>query len=369
MLARTLISTIENLKRRIEAGDFRSEADISQGIVGLILDKLGWPFHDIRVVAPQFRIGKRKVDYALCHPPGKPSVLLEVKDLGKADGKGEQQLFEYCYHEGVPFAVLTDGQTWSFFLPAGQGNYKERQFARINLVDDDPGESAKTLTRYLHADDVRSGEAWERARRDYQEARRKRVAASKYATVWRKLLTGPESLLLDLFLEEVKQATGIQPDPNHAAKFIREQAGTAKLPDQSRNTRRRKKQQSVGEGQASLTFRGKTETFKTGVEVLGAVFEKLASMDPEFCARFSEQHYGRVRKVVAKTRAELYPGYPEGEKASLPLPGGWWLATHCSNKTKIRRIEKACEVAGLQFGRDLVVHIPIGPRYKKGLGS
>ena len=122
-------------------------------------------------MAPEFKIGTRKVDYALCHPPGKPSVLLEVKDLGKADGKGEKQLFEYCFHQGVPIAVLTDGRTWSFFFPAGQGSYEERRFARIDLIGDDPGDSARTLTHYLQAGDVRSGEARKRAQRDYEAAR------------------------------------------------------------------------------------------------------------------------------------------------------------------------------------------------------
>ena len=112
----TLTSAIVDLKQRIAAASFRSEAEISRGVVSRVLHELGWPVFDVHVVTPEFKIGTRKADYALCHPPGKPAVLLEVKDLGKADGKGEKQLFEYCFHQGVPIAVLTDGRSWSFFL-------------------------------------------------------------------------------------------------------------------------------------------------------------------------------------------------------------------------------------------------------------
>lgn len=119
---RTLTSTIDQVREDLTAGKFRSEADISAGVVSLILDKLDWPVFDVQVVAREFKVGARKVDYALCHAPGKPSVLLEVKDLGKAGGKGEKQLFEYCFLHGVPIAVLTDGQKWSFYCPLALGS-------------------------------------------------------------------------------------------------------------------------------------------------------------------------------------------------------------------------------------------------------
>ena len=373
-MSEALTSTIDDLAKSIAAGSFRSEADISQGVVKRVLHELEWPVFDVQVVAPEFKIGARKVDYALCHPPGKPSVLVEVKDLGKADGKGEKQLFEYCFHQGVPIALLTDGRTWSFFFPAGQGSYEERRFARIDLVEDDSSHSARTLARYLGLGDVQSGEARKRAERDYEAARFQKEAASKYPSVWRKLLSGPEPLLLDLFSEEVEGATGVRPDRERTAAFIRDQAriGGAS-PGKPRRTPKLKRREPApasapapvapdAAGPPSFTFQGQSETFKSGAEVFGAVFSRLASMDPEFCRRYSEQHSGRVRKYVAKSRDLLYPGKPSFEKHSRPLPGGWWLATHCSNKDKLKRLEQACQVAGVELGRDLIVHIPVGSR-------
>ena len=342
-----------------------------------VFHELDWPVFDVQVVAPEFKIGPRKVDYALCHPAGKPSVLLEVKDLGKADGKGEKQLFEYCFHQGVPIAVLTDGRTWSFFFPAGQGSYEERRFARLDLVEDDSRHAAKTLARYLDVGAVKSGDARKRAEQDYEAARFQKEAASRFGSVWRKLLAGPEPLLLDLFSEEVENATSVRPDPERAAAFIRDQARIGGVPTGAPRLK------PLGEeaddapsplpkgmtanvvAAPSFTFQGLTETFANGAEVFAAVFSKLASRDSGFCKRYSEQHSGRVRKYVAKSRDQLYPGKPRFETFARQLPGGWWLATHCSNQDKLKRIERACQVAGVDFGHDLKVHIPVGSRHER----
>lgn len=367
----SLVSAVEDLARGIAAGSFRSEAEISQGVVKRVLHDLHWPVFNVQVVAPEFRIGSRKVDYALCDPPGKPTVLLEVKDLGKADGKGQKQLFEYCFHQGVPIAVLTDGRTWSFFFPAGQGSYEERRFARIDLVEDDSGDAAGTLARYLDLGDVRSGRARKRAERDYDAARFQEEAASKYASVWRKLLAGPEPSLLDLFSEEVENATGVRPDRERAADFIRQQIGIADAAPRPAPPPSKQKppkpvppqvQSDAASGKPSLTFRGSKQAFDSGAELLGAVFRRLASADPDFCRRYSEQHSGRVRRYVARSKELLYPGKPGFQKYARSLPGGWWVATHCSNTDKLKRIQQACQVAGMEFGREVVVQIPVGSR-------
>lgn len=365
-LSATLTSNIDKIRQLLAGDRFRSEAEICLGVVIPILVDLDWPVFDVHVVAPEFKIGTKKVDYALCYKPRKPSVLVEVKDLGKATGKGEKQLFEYCFEQGVPIAVLTDGRKWNLYLPAGKGSWEERRFARIDLINDDLTVAAGILTNYLHREEVLSGKGLKRAWRDYEAAWLQDEAASKYASVWRKLLSEPDPSLLELFLEEVRQETEVEPDRTRAAGFLRAQAGLAAKPSgQSDDGGTRRVQESSSKGQPSLTLRGQSETFKSSAQVLIAIFEKLASEDPEFCERFSKKFHGRTRRYVAKTKAQLYPDTPHLEKLSHPLPGGWWLATHLGNRTKVRRIKQACKVAGLEFGRDLVVHIPIGTAKKQ----
>ena len=369
-----LTRTIESIAKGIADGRFRSEAEISAGVVKRILNDLGWPVFDTRVVAPEFKIGTRKADYALCQPPGKAAILVEVKDVGKADGKGQKQLFEYCFFQGVPIAVLTDGRTWSFFFPAGHGNFEERLFAKIDLLDDDHRDAAGTLVRYLDVEAVKSQTARKRAEQDYEARYFQQQAASKYASVWRKLLSRPEPRLLDLFTKAVESATEVRPDRERAAEFIRRQAiGGAVTPkaEQVKPARAKPKPppsvppSTKSSGVPSFTFQGRTETFSTGAKLLAAVFSTFASMDRDFCRRYSERYTGRVRKYVARNSEELYPGNSRFRSYVLPLPGGWMVATHCSSAAKVKRIEQACEVIGLEFGRDVVVELPAGVRGKK----
>jgi len=86
-----------------------SEAQVSQGPVRSILHALGWDTFDVDCVVPEYSVGSRRVDYALKATPARTDVFLEIKAPGKADEAADLQLFEYAFHEGVPFAVLTDG--------------------------------------------------------------------------------------------------------------------------------------------------------------------------------------------------------------------------------------------------------------------
>ena len=235
-MCQRLASTIQSIAKQIKDGIYQSEAQISQGIVKHVLSELGWPPFNTLVVAPEFKIGNgaRKVDYALCHTPGKAVILIEVKDLGKADSKGEKQLFEYAFHQGVPIVVLTDGHIWSFFYPPGQGNYEERRFAQIDLLDYDPCVTASKLARYLNMEDVKSQAARKHAEKDYEEVRLQKQASSRFKSVWHKLLLEPAtSLLLDLFLEEVEKETGVRPNSEQAVEFIRNQAMGRPMPTTS----------------------------------------------------------------------------------------------------------------------------------------
>ncbi|MCZ7600864.1 MAG: type I restriction endonuclease [Gammaproteobacteria bacterium] len=115
----SLEEDIEDIRAGIKAGRFTNEASVSQGIVLRLLHALSWPSYDTQIVCPEYSLEGRRVDYALCQPPGKPIAFVEVKQIGQSEG-AERQLFEYAFHVGVPLAILTDGQEWNFFCPANK---------------------------------------------------------------------------------------------------------------------------------------------------------------------------------------------------------------------------------------------------------
>jgi len=110
-----------DIRAGIATGRYVNETTVSQGIVQRLLHSLGWPVYDTEVVAPEYSLSGRRADYALCHPPREPVILVEVKQVGQSKG-ADRQLFEYAFHKGVPMAILTDGQEWNFFLPTEQGD-------------------------------------------------------------------------------------------------------------------------------------------------------------------------------------------------------------------------------------------------------
>ena len=84
---------IEEIQIGIKGGCFSNEASVSQGIVLRLLSALGWPTWNTEVVCPEYALEGRRVDFALCDPPGRPKMFVEVKQVGQSDG-AERQLFE-----------------------------------------------------------------------------------------------------------------------------------------------------------------------------------------------------------------------------------------------------------------------------------
>lgn len=165
---------IEEIQDKLEKGVFTSEAAVSQGIVLRLLNALDWPIFNTQVVYPEYRVEGGRVDFALCHPPSKPIVFIEVKRVEKIEWAG-QQLFEYALnYGGIPVAVLTNGRKWQFFYQMGQENYREGQVRELDLLEDNSEEIAERLNRYLNYESICTGEAVEAIKKDYEIFRQQR---------------------------------------------------------------------------------------------------------------------------------------------------------------------------------------------------
>lgn len=196
---------IEAIRAGIKAGRFPNEASVSQGIVLRLLNALGWPAYDTDAVWPEYALGGRRVDFALCSPPSKPIAFIEVKQIGQSDG-AERQLFEYAFHIGVPMAILTDGREWNFFLPGEQGDYGERRVYKLDIVDRDATECAERLERYLLHSAVASGSAIQAARDDYRNVSKDRQMLAAFPKAWSQLIAEDDDMLLEIVADRVEFA-------------------------------------------------------------------------------------------------------------------------------------------------------------------
>lgn len=211
---------IQEIRAAIEAAQFANEAAISQGIVLRLLSALAWPCYDTQVVTPEYSLEGGRVDFALCHPPGKPIAFIEVKQIGRQSEDSERQLFEYAFHTGVPLAILTDGQEWHFFLPAEQGDYGERKVYKLDLLERKVGECASRLVRYLKYQAIVSGAAIAAAREDYQDVARNRLIEATLPKAWKKLVEDKDDLLVELIADRAASLCGYKPDSDTVTRFL-----------------------------------------------------------------------------------------------------------------------------------------------------
>jgi hypothetical protein len=354
---------IEEIRAGIKAGRFTNEASVSQGIVLRLLHALSWPSYDTQIVCPEYSLEGRRVDYALCHPPGKPIAFIEVKQIGQSEG-AERQLFEYAFYVGVPLAILTDGQEWNFFLPGEQGDYGERRVYKLDIVERDISECASRLNRYLHYDAIVSGAAIEAAREDYRNVSRDRQMKATLPKAWTKLVDEEDELMLELVADRVESLCGYKPDLDTVARFLKDHIslrtpGTAPQPRPP--TPPSPSVAPVGSPPRSVGYivNGHHYTARNALDVLVSIFEILSQRDATFLERFAAlPKHGRTRRYLARSPEELYPGRPDlSREHSTQLSSGWWLGTNVSRAAIERIIKMACEVARINYGRDLLVNL------------
>lgn len=212
-----LDSIRSDLKRRV----FTNEASISQGIVLRLLHTLGWPRYNTQVVIPEYPVEEGRVDFALCHPPSKPLVFVEVKQVGKIGG-AEKQLFGYAFHIGVPIVILTDGQEWHFFQPSGQGDYRERRVCKLDLIKTENEDSSEYLKRYLDYKFICNGDAIRAIQDDYQNIFQQRQIETNLPEAWIELVEEADEFLIDVVAEKTESLCGYKPTGEQVLNFLKD---------------------------------------------------------------------------------------------------------------------------------------------------
>ena|SRR5712664_960615 len=361
--------TLTDVVARLRQGKFPNEQAISQGVVLRILRDLGWDTWDTNVVWPEYQTGEGRADFALCHPPSKPAIFIEVKQLGRAEDAVRQAL-EYAFHTGVPFVVLTDGRTWSFYLPAEQGSYEDRRVYKLDLYERPPVEVAEALTRYLLRSRVESQDALETARKEYRSRNRKAQARAAIPAAWEELVEKGDELLVELVGSAVETKAGIRPDEDDVAEFLIGLRKTTVIAPERPGMSETRFSPSQLSPQAPrpggdpirsgwLMLLGNRYQYSNAKEAMVLVLRKLAERDPSFLERCSQHAdaQGRKRRYIARSAEELYPDRPDLRDYQESLPGGWLVSTNLNNVLKRTIIRLAAEVAGLTFGKDVVVEI------------
>ncbi len=361
-----LESAVVKARERLLSGAL-GEAQVSQGPVRSILHALGWDTFDVDRVVPEHAVGPRRVDYALKATSTTIDVFLEIKAPGKADDAADLQLFEYAFHQGVPFAVLTDGRVWNFYLPSGQGNYNDRRLFKLHIVERELAEACDRLTRYLCFDRVKKGVSRTEAIQEYNDRFQQNQAKELIPSVWQALLLEPDDLLCDALIEAVESTGGQRPPREDVIAFLRGLAPaiqtTKTLSSPSRSNlvtpiAATMPARSAPNGNQSVGFRianGQWQSFSNGKQCYVAIIRHLFNSYPEFPLRFQSAKTRGKRAWIAKSKEALFPGRPDFQESEVTqIGGGWLVGTQMSAQVEMpKRVEAGCACVGLVFGRDI----------------
>ena len=251
-------------------------------------------------------------------------------------------------------------------MPAEQGSYQERRVYRLDLLEREPEECAARLIRYLSSDRVAAGDSLAAAREDYRGLARRREIDETLPIACRGLIDEQDDLLIELVGTKVEEICGYKPASETVAGFLEGQAPSdIRVPQNPTPPRRLSSSPVVpsptptaSDTRMGYILDGHEFQARSARDVLINVLERLSSRDSGFIDRFAGRRHGRIRRYVARTTDELYPGRPDiGRAYSHHLSSGWWVGTHYSRATIGKILQMASEVAGLRFGTDLIVNL------------
>jgi predicted type IV restriction endonuclease len=366
----------------IHAGKFLKAPAVARGVILPLLLDLGWPIFNPAVVNDSEPKGHPV--FELCPNEKNPSVVIKVKSPGQ-HLRGDQQLFEYAFQRGAPMAVLTDGRYWHFYLPGEQGTFEDRRIYLLDIAGADLSSIGQRLQRYLDYRAVGSGAALEAARLDYQEGYRARLIQATLLDAWTKLVEEQDDVLVDLIREKVQFLCQHKPSPEVVADFLKKQLlpasqntpiksvaaskGSSMLPSTRARTRTPTAKpltaplfQSL-EGQSPTTFKfllfGQEYSATAAGHMLVKIFTCLTERDSSFPDRYALQCRGVKRNHIARRPEDLYLTAPHlAEKHSREFAPGWWIDVNLDAGKILNRIRCACDVAGVQYGIELKLHLP-----------
>lgn len=370
---------IRDIQIKIRQNRFPNEASISQGIVLRLVRALGWNVDDIDIVWPEFSTGTLRADFALCHPAGKPLVLLEVKQPGTMSVQAEEQLAAYAFREGVPLVILTSGQDWHFYAPYGPGQFSDRRIYRLDLLERAPHEAADRFRRYLSFAEWVDGQASLSVQHDLREMLGNQETRRKLPDAWNSLLSEPNPQLVELLASQLEKQTGSEPRVGEVAAFLRSLGSpSAQAHSEQPSARRaRKKPPSPNPTavpvESSPTRRRNTNadgTIRLWIEDVEVpvinhrdrfvhVLDYLAQQKPGILKQMYDKAVAGRRPTVAPSPDKLYPKNPgfavtrKNAWRELQSAPGWFVDVNKSAKSMIEFIQDACNLAGITLGKEI----------------
>ena len=348
------VQTLDDLLKEIREDSSISnlnEADAKRRIIERILSLLGWDIYGPEIKA-EHGVGERRVDYAL-QINGENKVFLEAKKPGENLDNHQKQLLDYSFERGVKLAILTNGTEWWFYLPLKEGDWNDRRFDTLNLLQQDIEGITKKFDLLLSRQNVDSGKAVQHAESILERRQKEKLFRESLPKAWNRIIkdSDRDSLLVDLLKETTEDIGGFRLEESEVGKisqFIRshqekwilspEQQGIDPPPVKHANAKtgkhERAQQMQIDDSHYKLTY-----AFEILINTANWLIDKgnLQSSDCPIAVTRSDKRVLINRK----------PEHPSGREFFAPkeLKGGLYIEGNVSLKKAIeysKRLLKKC---------------------------
>ena len=195
-----------------------NEARAKQSIILRILNLLDWDIY--REIDPEYGVETRKVDYAL-QINGVNKVFIEAKNPGEDLENHQRQLLDYSFGKGIKLAILTNGIEWWFYLPLKEGDWDDRKFYTIDIVEQEIEDIVDKFGLLLSRQNVASGEAVQHAESILESHQREKVVKEHLPEAWNSVIKDPNELLIEILIETVEEVCDFKPKNSEILGFIR----------------------------------------------------------------------------------------------------------------------------------------------------
>lgn len=222
--------TLEDIRDRLRQGDYKNEEHVRQAIVCRVLAKLGWNIWNPVEVNAEFPAMRSedasRVDIAVFMPPQwlRPAVFVEIKAAGKLAGcisTAEIQLRDYNRNNQADISVLTDGGVWRFYLASASGEFSQKCFEALNILDGDSALDDVELAfdAFLSKEALQSGKAVEDARLCLKRTDAQKIMFEMLPKAQRDADENPALSLIECFVKRCAER-GIDCTKEEALKFV-----------------------------------------------------------------------------------------------------------------------------------------------------
>lgn len=338
------------------------EITTKQTIILKILHLLSWNVFSLEECIPEYSVGNRRVDYNI-KVGNKDSIFIEVKKPSEDLDKHQEQLLDYAFRQGVSLAILTNGITWWFYLPTKKGNWNTRKFYTIDIKEQDSDSVANKFKELLSKENVISGEAITFAEKLHNSRIKEKTINDTLPEAWNKIISDPESLLIDLLSETTERLSGYRPTDEKIKNFLIEKQDQIILDTEDDVIAHKRINQSLENNPEYFV----NNTEKLSTRSTGTIIVKIN--EKEFKESSIPKLYYKVLKYVVdnnsiqkitipwgigRRRYFVYKGenptHPSNRKFFSPVKyKNYYLESHVNRKSGVKYLGEFCIKMGYKF--------------------